>query len=397
MARQRRGFGRIRQFKSGRWQASYTGPDGNLYIAPETFAAKMDAEGWLTDRRREIDRELWSPPATVDQKKAKRAAEITFKEYAETWVKTRTVRGRLLATRTREHYEDLLEDHINPTFGTLPVVDITIETVDRWYATTCPNAPTMKAHAYSLLKSILETARVRDRLISTNPCVIRGGGTSRRKSKTKLATLEQVEIIVEEMPDRFKLMIILALWTTLRFSELVELQRKDIDVTQRSEIDEDGEVVVIREGVINVSRGAKRTKSGWEFGDPKSEAGIRDVSIPPHVLPAVLDHLERYVATGGEALLFPPVSGDPTKRLQPSTFYRHYHRARAKAKRTDLRLHDLRHTGATMAARTGATLAELMARIGHSTPQAAMRYQHAAAGRDKEIAASMSKLAAGTV
>ena len=59
----------------------------------------------------------------------------------------------------------------------------------------------------------------------------------------------------------------------------------------------------------------------------------------------------------------------------------------------DLRWHDLRHSGATLAAATGASLAELMARLGHSTPSAAMRYQHAVAGRDREIAALLSKLA----
>ncbi|GJP28265.1 hypothetical protein NJB18091_10140 [Mycobacterium marinum] len=79
MGQDRRGFGRIRKCQpSGRYQAAYTGPDGKVYRAPATFAAKMDAEGWLTDRRREIDRELWSPPATEAQKKAKRAAEVKF-------------------------------------------------------------------------------------------------------------------------------------------------------------------------------------------------------------------------------------------------------------------------------------------------------------------------------
>jgi integrase len=53
----------------------------------------------------------------------------------------------------------------------------------------------------------------------------------------------------------------------------------------------------------------------------------------------------------------------------------------------------LRHTGATMAAQKGATLAELMNRLGHSTPQAAMKYQHAADGRDKAIAAALSQMA----
>jgi hypothetical protein len=50
-----------------------------------------------------------------------------------------------------------------------------------------------------------------------------------------------------------------------------------------------------------------------------------------------------------------------------------------------------------LAAATGATLAELMSRLGHSTPGAAMRYQHAAQDRDKVIAEALSKLANGTV
>jgi integrase len=68
-------------------------------------------------------------------------------------------------------------------------------------------------------------------------------------------------------------------------------------------------------------------------------------------------------------------------------------RARGAAARPDLRFHDLRHTGAVLAAATGATLAELMARLGHNTPAPAMRYQPAAAARDQAIAAALSKLA----
>jgi hypothetical protein len=78
---ERRTFGRLRQFRSGRWKASYTGPDGKLYEAGHTFAAKIDAEAWMTDRRREIDRELWSPPASAEQKESahrKKAAAQTF-------------------------------------------------------------------------------------------------------------------------------------------------------------------------------------------------------------------------------------------------------------------------------------------------------------------------------
>lgn len=376
----RRSFGRLRQFRSGRWKAAYTGPDGKLYEAPQTFAAKVDAEAWLTDRRREIDRELWSPPASGEQKRTaaqqKKAAAEEFEDYATRWLATRMVKGRPLRPRTIAHYEKLLNDHIKPTFGKKPIRDITMFSVDRWYAQTLTDQPTMRAHAYSLLRTILETARLRDRLIEVNPCAIRGAGTVTRKIKPKPASIEQLATIEAEMPDQYRLMVPLAAWCALRFGELVELRRGDID---------------LKENVVKIQRAAVRVEGGWLVGDPKSDAGVRDVAMPPHIIPVVKAHLVQHVARGNDALLFPAKNGG---HLQPSTLNRHYYKARTAAKRNDLRWHDLRHSGATLAAQTGATLAELMARLGHSTPQAAMRYQHAAQGRDREIAALLSKLAA---
>ena len=97
---------------------------------------------------------------------------------------------------------------------------------------------------------------------------------------------------------------------------------------------------------------------------------------------------------GRDGLLFPARHG---AQLAPSTLYKVYYPARIKAGRPDLRFHDLRHTGAVLAASTGATLAELMARLGHSTPAAALRYQHAAEQRDRVIADALSKLVTGEV
>lgn len=79
--------------------------------------------------------------------------------------------------------------------------------------------------------------------------------------------------------------------------------------------------------------------------------------------------------------------------MHPRTFGKLYDKARKEVGRPDLRFHDLRHTGAVMAARAGATLAELQARLGHSTATAAMRYQHASSDRDAEIARRLSAMA----
>lgn len=372
----RRSFGRIRKLPSGRYQAAYQGPDLRLHSAESTFAAKVDAEAWLTDRRREIDRELWSPPATAEQKKSKKRAEIKFAEYAQTWLDNRLVKGRPLKPRTKAHYRKLLDQHINPTFGTKPVRDISREAVDRWYAKAAVDTPTVRAHSYSLLRTILETARTRDKLLDVNPCAIAGAGTADRRIKPKPLTITQLHTLVTSMPEHLQAMVLLGCWTALRFGELVELRRRDIDLDDR---------------VVMVRRAAVRVDKGWVVGDPKSDAGRRDVAIPPNVIPAVNDHLAKFVDTQQNALLFPAKSGE---HMQPSTLYRHFYKARAAAGRPDLRWHDLRHSGAVLAAQSGATLAELMQRLGHSTPQAAMRYQHAAQGRDRLIAERMARLAA---
>lgn len=382
MGRQRRSFGRLRKLPSGRYQASYQGPDLRVYTAPSTFAAKIDAEAWLTDRRREIDRELWSPPATEGQQKAAKAAKVTFGDYAETWLANRMVKGKPIKPRTREHYRKLLDQQILPAFKTAAVRDISQEDVDTWYAKTAVDTPVTRAHAYSLLRTILETARTREpRLIEVNPCSIGGAGSSERRIKPKPVTLDQLAVLIENMPDRLQAMILLACWTSLRFGELVELQRQDIDTD---------------EGVVMVRRAAVRANGGWVIGDPKSEAGRRDVAIPPNIIPAIVAHLANHVGKNKSALLFPPATAKGAgDRLQPSTVYRHFYRARAAANRPDLRFHDLRHSGAVMAAQSGATLAELMARLGHRTHTAALRYQHQAQGRDKTIAGKMALLAQG--
>jgi integrase len=77
---------------------------------------------------------------------------------------------------------------------------------------------------------------------------------------------------------------------------------------------------------------------------PKSDAGRRDVTIPPHLLPAVADHLKAHAQVGAQGLLFPAGHGG---HLVPSTLYGVFYPAREAAGRPDLRFHDLRHTGAT--------------------------------------------------
>lgn len=367
--RDKRSFATVRKLPSGRYQVRYTGPDGIRHTAPSTFGARIDAEAFIVAKRRDIDREVWA--STDDD----RPDPVTFGTYAARWLAERQVAGRPIKTRTREHYTKILDDHLLPTFGNRQVASIKPKDVRDWYAQTLIDRPTMRSHAYSLLRTILGSA-VTDEIIDANPCRITGAGRAKRVHRIRPASLDELAILTENMPDRLRLMVTLASWCALRFGETVELRRGDID---------------LRDEVIRIRRAAVRTKGGtFDVTTPKSDAGIRDVAIPPHILPAIEDHLSRHVDHRRDALLFPADNGG---HLQPSTVYRHWYKARDAAGRPDLRWHDLRHSGAVLAAATGASLAELMARLGHSTPQAAMRYQHAAQGRDKQIAALLSKLA----
>jgi integrase len=171
-------------------------------------------------------------------------------------------------------------------------------------------------------------------------------------------------------------MVQLAAFCALRFGELTELRRSDID-TQR--------------GVIMVRRAVVLVNGGFVIKKPKSDAGVRDVAIPQALMPMVREHLLAHTAPGPDGLLFPS-RNDPAEHLRQSSLTRVFYPARKAAGRPDLRFHDLRHTGAVLAAQTGATLAELMGRLGHSTSQAAMRYQHAAQDRDALIASRLSKM-----
>jgi integrase len=367
MAR-KRPFASIERLPSRRWRVKYTGPDGIRRSAPHTFDNRLAAEAWAAAKRREIDRGAFD---------AARPERLTFAAYAARWLANRQVAGRPLKARTREHYSAILDDHLLPTFGHRQLAAIRPADVRQWYEVTLTDRPTMRSHAYSLLRTVLASAVV-DELIDANPARIVGAGRAKRVHRIRPASVEELGVLTEAMPDRLQLMVTLASWCALRFGEAVELRRGDIDLGQE---------------MIRVRRAAVRTKGAYTITTPKSDASARDIAIPPHIIPAIEAHLARYVGNGRDSLIFPAFD-NADGHLQPSTLYRHWYKARHAVGRDDLRWHDLRHSAAVLAAATGASLAELMQRLGHSTPQAAMRYQHVASGRPAEVAALLSKLAA---
>jgi integrase len=367
--RRPKGSGATRQLPSGRWQASMTGPDEVRRPAPQTFDTKMDAQAWLAGQVLDVAAGTWAAPAST--KGSARGNTITA--FANDWLETRPLRPS-----TRALYRKILDQRILPELGAVPIARLTPTTVRRWYSTQDAKAPTARAHAYALLKTIMQSA-LEDDLIEVNPCKIKGGSNAKHSHVVRPATLSEIAIMTDAIPDRYRAMLQLAAWCGPRSGELRELRRQDIDLAT---------------DVMRIRRGVTLVNGAFMVGPTKSEAGVRDVDIPPHVMPLLTRHMSTHVGQGPDALLF-PAAHDPTAHMRPSTLYNVFYPAREAAGREDLRWHDLRHTGATLAVIAGASLKDTMTRIGHSTVSAAMIYQHAADGKGKQIAARLSEIAAG--
>ena len=128
----------------------------------------------------------------------------------------------------------------------------------------------------------------------------------------------------------------------------------------------------------------ERSTGELVLGPPKSRAGRRIVGIPEVIIPALREHLAAFTAAEPGALVFPGAKGAPLRRGNFNKMSGWPEAARAVGME-GLHFHDLRHTGNQFAARSGASLRDLMARMGHDRERAAMIYQHEARGADRRI------------
>jgi integrase len=214
VARKRRGFGRVRQLPSGRWQAAYVGPDARLHKAPRTYASESDAEGWLALERRKIDLGTWGA--------VERSDGVTLRAYATQWLKQRALRPR-----TRQHYESMLDRLILPDFGDLKMVTLTPAKVREWHTDLGTEHPTRNAHTYALLHAICATA-VQDEVLDANPCRIRAAMQTKRKRDIDVLGPAEVDKLAAKMPAELRVSVVLAAWCGLRWGETSELRRKDV-------------------------------------------------------------------------------------------------------------------------------------------------------------------------
>jgi integrase len=362
-----RTWGTLRRLPSGKWHASYTGPDLARHVGPITFTAKMDAEHWLADERRSIERDEWTPPA--HRKAQTKAQSVTVAAFAKRWIDERN-----LKPRTAAGYLGRQERLAASPLGTLPLRQLTPEAVRTWHAQFDTTKPAARALAYQFLHAVCATA-VTDGLLATNPCNIPKAMSTITKRQAKILEPEQLAALADAMePKRLRTMVLLMAWCGPRWGETIELRRGDISSDC---------------SVLTIARGAVHRDGKCHVDTPKSGKG-RTVVVPPHIRDDLKWHLAKHVAEGAKALLFPAARGGC--HLNDKVFREYYSAAQKAVGADGVTVHDLRHFAGTQTARVG-NLVETMGRLGHSTVRASLIYQQIVSGRDAEVAEALSALA----
>ena len=360
----RRQFGWVRPLPSGRYQASYVGPDGRRRVAPTTYSNKTDAQNWPTLRQAELLRGEWSDPEL---------GRVELGEYGDRWIAEHR-----LAERTRELYEGLFRLHVRPMLGRRQLSKITPDVVRTWRTSLLDSGRSAEttAKAYRLLRAMMSTA-VDDGRIRRNPCRIKGADRADTPERST-ATVPQVYRLAEGVGGRYRVFILAAAFTGLRWGELLALRRVDVDLAS---------------GTVRVHRSIAQLAGGHLVpGPPKSPASVRTVTLPGVLIDELRTHMTKYVGPDdGDRIFTGPKGATPT-RGNWRVSVKWPAQVMAAGLPVGFHFHDLRHTGNHLAAESGASTRELMHRMGHSTMAAALRYQHATDERARQIADRLSEV-----
>ncbi|MCG3040264.1 site-specific integrase [Streptomyces sp. S1A] len=285
-----------------------------------------------------------------------RDQRITFEEYAETW---RTAQPH--RPGTAKDVEQSLRCYAYPAFGAQRLASIRSSSLEAWatgLVKTQGLAPSTARKVFQKVKAVFNAA-VRDGLVLRSPCA---GVKLTKVPHTEVVPLtrDEVERLTTAVPDRYRALVVLAAGSGLRPGELFGLQVRHVNFLGRS---------------VKVEQQLQQTTGhGVYVGPPKTERSHRTVPLSKTVLDALERHLERYPAVGDD-YLFRMERGGPIVRTD---FYGPIWQAAVKAAGLPkgTRMHDLRHTYASLLIRHGEGPKTVAVRLGDSVAVAMRVYAH---------------------
>jgi integrase len=353
------------------YTAVYLDPEGRERSAG-TFEGKREAEKAARKAEGKVETSEWIDPSD---------GKVTFKEYVEGYWWP----SRQLEVSTRAAYRSYLDKHFIPYFGKRPMASITPTAVEAWIAKALKDglSPASVRKYHSMLKTIFQRA-VRDRVIVVNPCAATELPKAVRKPRT-IPTPEDFDRLITEIPQRWRLLLLVEIETGLRWGELIALRPRHIDFLRR--------LVHVRQTVVEVSKKMSPTGQRMLFKDYPKNDQHRTLSIGQPLIELISADIASRGLTRDD-LLFPSTLKPASGPLSRNTF-------RTKVwlpalKRTGLnfhlRVHDLRHAHASWLLAGGADLKAVMERMGHSQLTTAQRYLHTLPDADEQALAAFERI-----
>jgi integrase len=263
----RRQFGSVRRLPSGKWQVRYHNGLGERVVAPDTFATKADAQRWLAVAQADILRGTFIDPS---------AGRITFAEWAEDWLASKPGKRATSLARDRA----ALRTHLIPALGPLPLSAITPmhvrKAVDEMRGRRL--SPKSIRTYIGTLVAIMNAAVDAD-LIPRSP--VRGLHleSAERRSRPTITTRQLYEL-ADEVPPRFRTLILLAGVLGLRWSEAIALRVGDLDFDENR---------------VRIVRTVQEVSGRIKIVDAtKSSASRRTMAAPTPPMQELAEHLDAF-------------------------------------------------------------------------------------------------------
>lgn len=353
-----------------RYEVRLRGVDGKE--RSRTFRTKKEAERYERAQHTAIDQGLWVDP---------RSGRVTLAAWTVEWQRTVVH----LRPTTRRIYDANLRNHILPDLGAIELGKLTPSMLRAWLAglTTKvgghgqPLALGSVAQAYRTLSRVLAAA-VDNELLGRNP--LRGVKPPRVESEAmRFLSHDEVATLAATIDRRYQAFVLVAAYSGLRAGELIALRRRHVDLLRRS---------------ITVVEQVQYISGRHVVSAPKSSASRRSVALPGVVVAALEEHLASFAEPGTEGLVFPAPEGG---YLRLENFRKRvWTPAVTAAGVAPLRVHDLRHTCASLAIAAGADVKVLQRMLGHASAALTLdRYGHLMPGQAQSVADRLDEMARG--
>lgn len=338
-----------------RWVALYRDPSGRQRSAG-TFSSERQAERAAHRAESRVEGGLWIRPS---------AGRITFGDYVETvWLPSRHLEVSTLAG-----YRSYLDRHFLPHFGGVPMVEILPSAVQDWVTNASAEglSPSSIRKYHVMLHSVFKRA-VRDRVLASNPCE----GTELPKviaRRSRILTPAEYERLLAEIPERYRLLVVVDIETALRWGELIALRPRHIDALNRA--------ITVEQTIVEVSKRHSPTGERMIVKEYPKDDEPRTMRVSQSLVEAIAEHVERH-SLESDDLLFTSTGKRGGNPISRNTFRTRVWVGALERSGLDfkVRIDDLRHAHASWLLAGGADLKAVMERMGHSQIMTTQRYLH---------------------